>query len=893
MAVASPPNTNMPVGASTDVEHAARIAAWMQKAAPVVVRPGAAVQGMDVVSWARRYYYIPGDGVYPRTIQLMPHQEIILKLFFSGDAARLFGCAPYFQTLVYSTVKKSGKTAIAGLVARWIAETWGSHSEVYSLANDLEQSRGRIYAAAIASIELDPRYDRKAKGIPGEWRIIDNHALYIPTNGVLKAVASDYKGEAGSNPVATFWCVAGETEVLTSEGWVRADTLTEAHRIATLSPAGLVAYERPAAVNKQPYSGDMIRFSHRRAEFLVTPNHRVFGKSWTNYRYKKQSDWGFQEAGFLASGGRAGGELRGNSDGLESPVLGVCDEARGTFWGYYISEGFTSGYHNRDGYQVSTVHIAQDITVHPETFGKIGASMRAVGLKARATSSGWAAVDHACASYLKQVYGYSHERFIPDFIKYAPVKVQRAFLTAYLEGNGWANPTSDGYQCCTVSKQLADDLMQVGMHAGYHPRLMSVRPGKTPNSREMYRLSFSVGPIGWGRKTDSWSGEHYEGTVVCPSLKHGTFFIRYNGKTCWTGNSELWGYSSRDARRLWTELTPVPTRERSVRYVETYAGYENESSILNDLEDRIKDPKQSRRLTHEDLAYCGLEWPWLGQELPFFVNIPSRTLAYWDEGVVARRMPWQTPAYYEAQAVDLRQADFERLHENKRVTSVDTFMPVEWWDACADITMPPVSHTQPIVLGADASVSSDCMALVGVTRDTRAGRGSDILQRLLYSWEPTRGHPLNYSLTLEPTIRRLCTGHIHPRHESCTDHSLVGQLGVCVPGEPYNIVQIAYDPYQLHDMMTRLTGEGIVWCRPFSQMEARMVADKALYDLVRDRRLTHTGDYVLRQHIANAAAKSSPSDNTRMRIVKKAEGSKIDAVVALSMAVSECLRLSL
>lgn len=125
----------------------------------------------NVSDWAEANFYIPTDFSKPRLISLLPHQKIILDLFFNPVVAQKLGCGPNFQTLVYSTIKKSGKTAIAAVVARWITETWGSHSEVFSLANDLEQARGRIYQAAITSIELTPGYTRQAKGIPNRWRV--------------------------------------------------------------------------------------------------------------------------------------------------------------------------------------------------------------------------------------------------------------------------------------------------------------------------------------------------------------------------------------------------------------------------------------------------------------------------------------------------------------------------------------------------------------------------------------------------------------------------------------------------------------------------------------------------------------------------------------------------
>jgi hypothetical protein len=49
-----------------------------------------------------------------------------------------------------------------------------------------------------------------------------------------------------------------------------------------------------------------------------------------------------------------------------------------------------------------------------------------------------------------------------------------------------------------------------------------------------------------------------------------------------TGWDELWGYTSERSLRLWEELTPVPNKP-SVRFVTTYAGWENESKLLWDL----------------------------------------------------------------------------------------------------------------------------------------------------------------------------------------------------------------------------------------------------------------------------------------------------------------------
>jgi phage terminase large subunit-like protein len=466
-----------------------------------------------VTEFAAKSFYIPETE---RPLQLMKHQSVILDYAFD--------LKHNFSTIVYSSVKKSGKTAIAALVARWIAETWG-RSEVLALANDMEQARGRIYQKVLDSIEMDPNYISGKRILPGRWRIIERDATCLSNGSILRAVSSDYRGEAGSNPTATLW-------------------------------------------------------------------------------------------------------------------------------------------------------------------------------------------------------------------------------------------------------------------------------------------------------------------------------------------SEAWAYTSEASHRLWDELTPVPTRERSIRYVETYAGFEDESDLLIDLYRRSV--LKARRLTHNDI-----DWPFDDQP-PIYVNDKARSFAYWDDGVVARRMPWQTQAYYDAQEATLRPQAFERLHLNYWTSSVSSFIPVEWWNACFEQLPIPTIH-EPMVLGVDAAVSSDCCAVVGVTRHPK--RNDDVAVRLCRVWTPPTNGKIDLDITVKQAIIEICSTH--------------------------NVVEVAYDPYQLHSIMTDLVKAGVAWCRPFSQGESRMIADKQLYDLIKTRHLSHIGHPDMADHIKNAAAKQNKDEDTKLRIVKKMADQKIDSVIATSMAVAECKRLLL
>jgi len=483
-------------------------------------------------------YYIPETA---STIQLLPHQTIILDLMFNPLYAQQLGVPDGFQTLVFSTVKKSGKTSIAAMAARWVTETWGKFNEVYSIANDKEQARGRIYAKALQSVQLDPRWSARDKQIPNYWSIIEREATHIPSGSYLRAVSNDYRGEAGSNPTATFW-------------------------------------------------------------------------------------------------------------------------------------------------------------------------------------------------------------------------------------------------------------------------------------------------------------------------------------------SELWGYTHEASRRLWDEMTPVPTRPRSIRFVETYAGFVGESELLIKLYDQSTKPSDgARRLTREDLANCrpALEWPFdevWDPDLPLFINPSARTFAYWDEGERARRMPWQTPAYYASQR--LRPEAFDRLHLNRWVSATAAFIPIEWWLSCASALPVLTERDEPVIIGADASVSGDCTSLVMVSRDPNNRKHTAL--RKVATFFPPSGGTLNYNAPggFKETLRDWIRNH--------------------------RVTQVAYDPYQLHDVMVTMREEESVWTRPFSQGDERLVADFGLYVDIRDKNIVdYTSDPNVVDHMRHADARIQRGSNTKLRIVKRTEDGKIDNVVALSMANAECKRLNL
>lgn len=326
--------------------------------------------------------------------------------------------------------------------------------------------------------------------------------------------------------------------------------------------------------------------------------------------------------------------------------------------------------------------------------------------------------------------------------------------------------------------------------------------------------------------------------------------------------TELWAAHGEKYDRMWTETTLSPTKfGRSFRWVETYAGFTGESAILERLYDNIV------KEAHRDPA------------LPIYRDDASRAIAMWN---TEPRLPWQTPEYYAQERAVLTPSEFARVHQNQWVQASQAFVPPEWW-ARQQTAIPPLESTpyEPLIVALDGGVSDDNFALVIVSR--HASDRNAVAVRRVMLWRPSAGGTIVYSMT-DDDVNYL---------RSTTPYAAL--LSLWHSGA--NIVQVCLDPYQLHDMRGRLMQHGIP-VSEFNQAGERLRADKALYDLIRDRRIWHNGDADLTAHIQNANAqtptkKQSDEGQSLLRLVKRRQEDKIDAAVALSMAAYRCMVLPL
>ncbi len=147
----------------------------------------------DIVDWAESPFgfyvdrhYIDGQWLLePGPIRLARyHRDILRHCFTPNDAGRL----PY-DVIGWAEPAKSGKSAIAGLIAEFAALHLEKNSTVVMASNKQQQAASLMFKSVTDSIALN----RHLPGVtPGRL------AVDFSNGNTVKAIASNSKGEAGA-----------------------------------------------------------------------------------------------------------------------------------------------------------------------------------------------------------------------------------------------------------------------------------------------------------------------------------------------------------------------------------------------------------------------------------------------------------------------------------------------------------------------------------------------------------------------------------------------------------------------------------------------------------------------------------------------------------------------
>jgi hypothetical protein len=293
---------------------------------------------------------------------------------------------------------------------------------------------------------------------------------------------------------------------------------------------------------------------------------------------------------------------------------------------------------------------------------------------------------------------------------------------------------------------------------------------------------------------------------------------------------ELWAYKSESARRLFDEMVPPPTRKVSARLTVTYAGFSDESDLL------------------EGLFKRGMQGKTIGTDLR---ATDDGMLCYWTNIL---RAPWQSEEWRLQMLAALRTNQYRRMIGNEWVSTESSFIDMAAWDACVDDDIRPIVSQPrlPVYVGVDASYKHDSTAIVACAWD-KSTRRVRVVRHFIF--QPSPDNPLDFEATVERTLLELC--------------------------QSFRVLEIRFDPYQLVSVAQRLTKARVPMVE-YAQSVAHITeSSNNLYDLIQSRNLSVYPDAAMRLAVSRAVAVES---GRGWKITKEKSAHKVDVVVALGMA---------
>lgn len=356
-------------------------------------------------------------------------------------------------------------------------------------------------------------------------------------------------------------CSTSDHDVLTIGGWKPIAEVTKEDKVATLKD-GKVVYEHPINVLHFPnYKGKMYRIKNQQIDLDVTIKHRMYvsksfgrARTWLPYelvpaseligksvKYKKDGEWDCEDYQFILP---AFGDT-------EAKVVDM--DAWLTFFGIWYAEGCCNNGEKSQAKRMTQTLVAvnkkrvKDV-LYP-ALNKLGFAYK-VGKK-----DGLTLTDKQLYSYMSPLSIGAPQKKLPEWcFKLSKTQTQK-LIHAMMLGDGCFKKDTSASFYYTSSVVLADQFMQLCLHAGWSSNVTNHLPagkttitsdGRTINTNYIvWRLSVikhkNKPQVNHGHhKSQNIQEEYtydYEGPVYCLQVPSEVFYVRRNGKPCWTGNS--------------------------------------------------------------------------------------------------------------------------------------------------------------------------------------------------------------------------------------------------------------------------------------------------------------------------------------------------------------------
>lgn len=361
-------------------------------------------------------------------------------------------------------------------------------------------------------------------------------------------------------------CFDAETEILTATGWKGVANVSLSDAICTLGANDEITYTQPTAVHTYPVGGRMYYMRSQQVDFLVTENHRmwikrrgaethtlvpardIYGK---RVRYKKNGYW---EGAYRSTYTFPALTVKAGQAGIGTRELPAIDMPINTYMmmlGAFLSEGNVFNQPGDYG-----IDICQTKEPHRQMFldALTQAAVKHIAGAEKIRIHGEQLLQH-----FKQ-FGKAVNKYIPDEVFALPTEQLDILFKWLMWGDGsrhkdlvMGRPVS----YWTVSPRLAGDVQRLCLHTGRAANVQRVHDGGPAsvmgvscNSQLYYRVGIVTsklepqvnhGHVKHQQSQEEGFIEHYGEPVYCVTVPNHVLYVRRNGKTAWSGNSNRYG----------------------------------------------------------------------------------------------------------------------------------------------------------------------------------------------------------------------------------------------------------------------------------------------------------------------------------------------------------------
>jgi phage terminase large subunit-like protein len=230
-----------------------------------------------------------------------------------------------------------------------------------------------------------------------------------------------------------------------------------------------------------------------------------------------------------------------------------------------------------------------------------------------------------------------------------------------------------------------------------------------------------------------------------------------------------------------------------------------------------------------------------------------------------------------------RQNDFKRKNLDIWTEQDVRWLPIELWDACsADVDLGELACCE-CYGGLDLAAVKDTNSFSLVFPPEKAGGTWTVL---LWVWLPEHDLAERAKRDRAPYDAWRDFGYIETTEGNIADYDFI-RARINQLGELYAIQEIGFDPWNATQLATQLEGDGFHMYQMRQGYKTLSEPMKQLEALVRDRRLAHGSNPVLRWMVSNTAIRMDENEN--IAPTKKASSGRIDGVLSTVMAIGRII----